>query len=167
VFRTELLTINGWGKIYMPFRVLRRSYRTATWTCKLLYKYSMRAYRDAKRQKYCLQFCKALGALCCGGNKHKDLDDEFEEEELIEYEEESSDEEDDGPARVVKLSNRMKKLVTPSAVQGSSYLFGYNPRPVQATGKKKKKKGKGESLDAIEEEGDDGEEEDDGEEKED
>jgi hypothetical protein len=161
VFRAELLTINGWGKIYMPMRVVRRTFRAVTWTCKMMAKYMMRAVRDARRERRCAKFC----ARFCQRTKK---DDEGELDDLVDkegedYSDSSSDDEGgDGPSgggrAAVKLSSRMKKLVTPSAVHGANYLLGFKPQPVVLKKKKPRKKGKKGlgDLDAIDEEGDDG-----------
>lgn len=152
VFRTELLTINGWGKIYMPFRLIRRTYRFMTWSCKYFYKHMMRIYRSSKKRKLCLKLCQFLkNAMSCVPKGYK-ADDEEEVKDLAVSESTDSDDgEDEIPQPTsLKLSNRMKKLVGPAAVHGSSYLFNYKPRPVPVARRKKVKKD-GLELEAISE----------------
>lgn len=149
VFRTELLTINGWGKIYMPFRLIRRTYRFMTWSCKYFYKHMMRMFRSSKKRRICLKLCFYLNAMFCApkGNEAEVVE---EVKELVVSE---STDSDDGEGEIphptsIKLSSRMKKLVGPAAVHGSSYLFSYKPRPVPVARRKKAKKDD-EGLEAI------------------
>lgn len=158
IFRVELLTINGWGKIYMPVRVAKRLFRFFTWSCKMSYRYAMRCQRDAARKKRCVHLCSYLYSAWCGG-KQQVVEDEEKLDDVVEFDEDNeSSDEDDIPVQKVQLDDRMKKLVTPGSVHGSSYLFGYKPKVVI---KRPKKKGKGKPLGAIEEE-DEGKEEENG-----
>jgi hypothetical protein len=122
-------------------------------------KYLMRAVRDARRERRCAKFC---ARFCQGSKKDEwgELDDLVEKEER-DYSDSSSDDEGDagqsGGRAAVKLSSRMKKLVTPSVVHGANYLLSFKPQPVVLKKKKPKKKGKRGpgDLEAIDEEGGD------------
>ena len=145
VFRVELQTINGWGKIGMPIRVAKRIFRFTTWSCKYAFKMFMRSVREARRKKRCLVCCRALSSYLGLARKTADNLDELvdqDDDEKNDGDDESSDEDDDAPVVVntVKLSNRMKKLVTGSAVAGTKYLFNYHPKPPPVQQKKKKKR---------------------------